>query len=339
MQRSDMTFFCNLLILGLVFLSCCGIGHSQNHILTDSVNSQSGSSFKVNQYIDNNYQKSVKFYIPDSIFSLRSPKGYVPSLIHNFGEQTTSPLHFKTKQWLITGASVGLTATLILSDNFIDKWARTQKQNHNWINKSSPVITQLGSSYSVYSVVAAGVICAAFKNEKGVQTSLLATQAMITSGLWVQLIKQLTSRERPKASYIFSGSEGGKWHGPFAKFIEKSADDRSRLSYDAFPSGHTATAFSIATVFASQYNNTKVVPVISYSLASLVGLSRLTEHEHWSSDVFVGALLGYVCGKQVVAHYNRTQQNTLTSESPKSKIKSELTFIQFGNQVGISLKW
>ena len=137
------------------------------------------------------------------------------------------------------------------------------------------------------------------------------------------------------AEYRFSHFEGGKWHGPFAQFDQDIPNPKPGSSFDSFPSGHTATAFSIATVFALQYSDTKIVPVFSYSLASLVGVSRLTEHEHWASDVFVGALLGYLCGKQVVGHYNETHG----TNSDPSSLKSKLTYFQDGNQVGFSLKF
>lgn len=213
------------------------------------------------------------------------------------------------------------------------------KQKHQWVNKSSPVISQFGSNLGVYSVLASGVISAAFKNEKGVQTSLLATQAMITSGIWTQIIKQMTGRERPKASYIFSHIQGGRWHGVFSKYLDVSPDDRSRFSYDAFPSGHTATAFSIATVYATQYSDHKAVPIIFYSAATLVGISRLTEHEHWASDVFAGALLGYVSGKQVVKHYNKTHEDPQNKVTSYQKRFREITFIQRDNQFGMSIVW
>jgi PAP2 superfamily len=286
-----------------------------------------------------NQKTPVNFYKTDSIFSFRSKKGYFPSLIHNIGEQAAAPFHFTTKQWIYTGVAAGITTALIFADENIDEWARVQKQEHRWVNKSSPFISEFGSNYGVYSVVASCLISAAFKNEKGVQTSLLATQAMITSGIWTQIIKQLTGRERPKASYIFSHVEGGRWHGPLSRFLEESADDRSGFSYDAFPSGHTATAFSIATVFATQYSDHKAVPVLFYSAATLVGISRLTEHEHWGSDVFVGALLGYLSGKQVVKHYNKTHQNTLSSFQFEQKNRREITFTQYGNQLGVSIIW
>jgi membrane-associated phospholipid phosphatase len=239
----------------------------------------------------------------------------------------------------MTGAAVGITAALFHFDGEIDEWARVQKQDHKWVNKSSPVITMFGGNWGVYSVLATGILSAAWKNEKGVQTSLLATQAMITSGVWVNIIKVLTGRERPLADYTFSKKEGGEWYGPFAAWDQNPATRKPVSAFDAFPSGHTATAFSIATVFATQYKDIKAIPVICYSAATLVGISRLTEHEHWASDVFVGGIMGYLCGKQVVNQYNKTHPGPDKSLPEKSKNKTELTFVQNGNQIGFCLKW
>jgi membrane-associated phospholipid phosphatase len=292
-----------------------------------------------------NYKKagdqnlSANFYKSDSIFSFQSQKGYIPSLYSNFGEQLLAPFKFKTKQWLITGAAVGITAVLLHFDNDIDKWATVQKQKHQWVNKSSPVITQFGSVYGYSTVAVIGLASAVFGKEKGVQTSLLATQALITSGAWVQVIKHFTGREDPSASYIYSKKPGGKWWGPFAQYDQDLPVYKSVTSFDAFPSGHTAAAFSIATVFATQYSDIRAVPIISYSMATLVGVSRLTEHAHWSSDVFVGALFGYVCGKEVVSHYNKAKNNSSTSMIPHSGIKKEVILIQNGNQAGLLVKW
>jgi membrane-associated phospholipid phosphatase len=255
----------------------------------------------------------------------------------DFEEQFVSPFKMNSKQWIMTGAAVGITAVLIHFDDDIDEWARVQKQDHKWVSKTSPVITNFGGDWGVYSVLAGGAVSAIFKNEKGVQTSLLATQAMITSGVWVNIIKIFTGRERPKADYTFSKSPGGTWYGPFAMYDQDLKIRKPVSEFDAFPSGHTATAFSIATVIATQYSDRKAIPIICYSAASLVGISRLTEHQHWASDVFVGGLMGYLCGKQVVKHFNKTHQNQ--SLSSKSKNRSEVSFIQYGNQFGVFVRW
>jgi membrane-associated phospholipid phosphatase len=240
---------------------------------------------------------------------------------------------------VITGVAAGITATLLHFDNDIDKWATVQKQKHQWVNKSSPVITMFGSTYGTSSVAAFGLLSALFGKQKGVQTSLLATQALITSGAWVQLIKHFTGREDPSAAYIYSKKPGGKWWGPFAQYDQDLPVYKSVTSFDAFPSGHTAAAFSIATVFATRYSDIKAVPVISYSLATMVGISRLTEHAHWASDVFVGGLIGYVCGKEVVGQFNKTHQRKGDPFTTKSKETAELSFFQYGNQIGFSLRW
>jgi membrane-associated phospholipid phosphatase len=323
----------------LVFMACGLRAYPDNLLVTDSISTKNGPYSEVNQNNTLIQKTSPNFYKTDSIFSFQSQKGYIPSLLYNFGEQVTAPLRFKTKQWIIFGAAVGVTATLLHFDSDIDKWARVQKQEHGWVNKSSPVITQFGSTYGICSLASIGIISAVFKKEKGVETSLLATQALITSGAWVQLIKHFTGREDPSASYIYSKKAGGKWWGPFAQYDQDIPVYKSVSSFDAFPSGHTAAAFSIATVFATEYSDSKVIPVFSYSMATLVGISRLTEHQHWASDVFVGGLIGYACGKQVVAQYHKIHQNNVNGLSSKTKVKPELTFIQSGNQVGFSLKW
>jgi membrane-associated phospholipid phosphatase len=285
------------------------------------------------------FGNKINLYPTDSIFSFRSKKGYFPSLIHNFGEQATAPFHFQAKQWLITGTAAGITAGLIIIDNDINDWATVQKYRHKWVNKASPVITEFGSNAGIFSAIGFGLVSAAFKNEKGVQTSLLATRAMITSGLWVHVIKLVSGRERPDQAYVLSKSEGGKFYGPFAQFDLDLELKKPESSFNSFPSGHTATAFSIATVFAMQYKDKPAVPIISYSAASLVGISRLTEHKHWSSDVFAGALIGYLCGRQAVLHYKRTYQNSLHHCAYKPENKREITFFQYGNQVGLSFVW
>ena len=338
-RENKSALYATLVMYGLFSFHYNSLVYSINLQTSDSANIKYDLFQKTNQNKFATQKSSTNFYKTDSIFSFRSQKGYIPSLYYKFDEQITSPFRLTKNQWLITGAAAGITATLIYFDNDIDKWARVQKQEHGWVNKASPQITQFGSTYGITSVAAIGLASAAFQNQKGVQTSLLATQAVITSAFWIQLIKHFTGREDPSASYIYSKVPGGKWWGPFTQYDQDVELYKSVSSFDAFPSGHTALAFSIATVFAKQYNDSKVVPVLSYSLATLVGVSRLTEHQHWASDIFVGGLIGYLCGQQVVTHFKKTHPKRDNSMLSNSKNKTKLTFTQEGNQIGLILKW
>lgn len=328
-----------LIIFGVVSLLYPGISYSAGLKVSDSIYSKFEFSSDSIQIRTSNLNPSLSFYKSDSIFSFRSQKGYFPALLTDFEVQIVSPFKLSAKQWLITGAAVGISAALIHFDGDIDKWARVQKQDHKWVNKTSPVITKFGGNWGVFTVIATGLFSAVIKNEKGVQTSLLATQAMITSGVWANIVKILTGRERPNADYTFSKKAGGAWYGPFSAWDQDLVVRKPISEFDAFPSGHTATAFSIATVFATQYKDIKAVPIICYSAATLVGISRLTEHQHWGSDIFVGGLLGYLCGKQVVKNFNKNHPGQDSLLQSKSKKKSEITFIQNGNQLGFCMKW
>lgn len=73
----------------------------------------------------------------------------------------------------------------------------------------------------------------------------------------------------------------------------------------SFPSGHTTAAFAAATVFASEYKDDPLIPVIAYSAAGLIGISRVTENAHWATDVLAGFALGYTTGRLVVRNYHR----------------------------------
>ena len=73
----------------------------------------------------------------------------------------------------------------------------------------------------------------------------------------------------------------------------------------AFPSGHATSAFSIASVFASEYEN-PWVGILAYGLACLSGWERLYDDKHWTSDVWFGAALGTVVGRSVVYLHKKT---------------------------------
>ncbi|QWD66786.1 phosphatase PAP2 family protein [Polynucleobacter sp. MWH-Aus1W21] len=69
------------------------------------------------------------------------------------------------------------------------------------------------------------------------------------------------------------------------------------LLHRAFPSGHTLTAFAIASAFYFSAPRDKRAPVLLlFVIAALVGLSRNAVGAHWLTDVLGGAGLGIWCG-------------------------------------------
>ena len=69
-------------------------------------------------------------------------------------------------------------------------------------------------------------------------------------------------------------------------------------------------------------------------VAGIVGVTRLIEHEHWASDLISGAVIGYLCGKQVVGNENRLFPNYKVAEK-----RSRSYIIPF-NSAGITgIEW
>jgi undecaprenyl-diphosphatase len=69
-----------------------------------------------------------------------------------------------------------------------------------------------------------------------------------------------------------------------------------RASDASFPSGHTASSFAAATAIAAFYPRS--APLV-FSLASLVGISRVHLGHHFPSDVAVGSVVGIGTGTLV----------------------------------------
>jgi membrane-associated phospholipid phosphatase len=70
------------------------------------------------------------------------------------------------------------------------------------------------------------------------------------------------------------------------------------LRDNAFPSGHTALAFALATSFAAETRD-RLSDVGFYSLATLTALARVNFDRHWTSDVIAGAAVGVVAGRLI----------------------------------------
>ena len=64
-------------------------------------------------------------------------------------------------------------------------------------------------------------------------------------------------------------------------------------SHNSFPSGHTATAFMIATMLHKEYGwKSPWFSFGAYTAASATALGRIMNDRHWASDILAGAVIG-----------------------------------------------
>jgi membrane-associated phospholipid phosphatase len=250
----------------------------------------------------------------DSLKIKNQVKSYFPKLADNTFIQAKAPFVWQKKEWLLFGGIAATTYGLTFLDPIIDK---SLKDFGNTPGKKqvSKHISELGKLYGLGGLALFCGINLLANNQKGVQTSVLASQSIFTSLIWVSVLKFGTGRERP--FYVHQQNETiSKWYGP--KKIGQKAF--GKYVYDSFPSGHTAIAFSLATTFAHQYPQIKWVAPVSYSLACLVGISRITENKHWATDVIVSSLIGYFCSRQI--YLNRGKKTASINSKRENSSKS-----------------
>ena len=228
---------------------------------------------------------------------------FLQAMLEDQGRIWSTPFHIKKKdiaKWLASALIAGI---LIVNDEAIYRNVKEFQNNNPWVDDLSPQITVLGDgtlNLGICGLFYLGGLV--FQSGRAKETAKLSLMSLLHASIVVQVIKHLAGRQRPSV-------ENGKdyWHGP-AGAIKRYQDD-GFAPYYAFPSGHTITVWSVAAVIAHMYKETTVVPILCYTLATLAGLSRVTEDTHWLSDVFVGAVLGYAIARFVVKKRSKSKFN------------------------------
>lgn len=134
------------------------------------------------------------------------------------------------------------------------------------LDKIAPKVQLMGDPRFYITVCA--FLCA-FGKDNAYETGKLSTFGFIETGSMVYVLKETIRRPRPLDE------------------IEKSS----------FPSGHSAFAWTLATIMCSGFPRLRI-PL--YSLALGTSFSRVYLGRHYPSDVIVGAIIGTLIGMQVI---------------------------------------
>jgi membrane-associated phospholipid phosphatase len=221
----------------------------------------------------------------DSNISLN--RNYWGDYISDSGALFGAPFHWCKSDWKTVGGVLLITAALYKNDTQIMKWVRDNRTSAS--NSIASFARAFGDERVLLPLAVLYVYGCQTDEDRARKTALLSLESLAQSGILINCIKFAGNRSRP-----YSGDSFDTWGGP-----SFNTDDSKR----SFPSGHTATAFSVATIVADEYRDHPAIPVISYSIATLTGLSRIHDNAHWASDVFFGAAIGYFTSKTLLARH------------------------------------
>jgi len=186
--------------------------------------------------------------------------------------------------WIPFLGVVGGTAALIYADPHIARYFVSHAKN---VDKLSDVFDPIITTGEVIALPASLMTAGYLRHDAyQVDAALSATLAYADSAIVDLGAKAVTRRQRP-SDVLPTGNFTGTFFN----------SGKSPFKGSSFPSGHSAAAFSVATVVANRYGNHKWVPWVVYGMATAISLSRVTTNAHFSSDVFLGAAIGYTTAK------------------------------------------
>jgi membrane-associated phospholipid phosphatase len=202
-------------------------------------------------------------------------------------EVVKAPGSWESKDWWRLTAVLGTGVLLYAFDQKIHDWSqdRLTRETEDWARFGSHFGDGLFLGGLIASLYLGGEI---FDEQSLRKTALLSLESWLTAGAVVLGLKAVVGRARP---YTGLGSHHFK---PFSF----SSD------YYSFPSGHSVSAFAVATVIADQ-TKFLLVDVLAYTVSTLVAVSRVHESKHWASDVFIGAAIGYFIGKKICSLHRK----------------------------------
>jgi hypothetical protein len=197
----------------------------------------------------------------------------------------------RLNEWLIIG---GLTVATVLTDDITytpsERFYHSSSQAKKWSDFCANIgdgTTQfaLAGSFGAYGLI--------FKDQKALRTGSQIVQAVLASGVVIQVLKHITGRESP----FVRSTPTGVW-----KVLPNQIDYHRRVPYfDAYPSGHICTSLATVIVVAENYPDVKWIRPAGYAFTTLVGLGMLSNGIHWVSDYPLGLFIGYYFG-MLAAH-------------------------------------
>jgi len=219
----------------------------------------------------------------DSVVLYRINGRYLKSYWPSFKSVVTAPSRWDGNDWKEFAIVVGTVGVLFAG---LDKPVGNFFQSNTSIfwDGVEDVFYPLGNRFPPLLLTGMYVGSIISRDRKLEHNTLVITKSLVISTIFYTATKALIRRERP-----YRTDNSHKFTTPFSK-----------NDYTSFPSGHSNTAFSVATGFAMQYKHIKWVPWVAYSIAALTSLSRVYQNRHWASDILVGSAIGHYVTKTVI---------------------------------------
>ena len=202
----------------------------------------------------------------------------------------TAPIHATPRDWMGAGAAAGAFLVAMPFDDDVDRFIREHPSAIAtdvmvaFGDTGSISLIKWGSAHRTLQVSGGLYVLGLVSGKSALRDAGMGCAVSVgASNVPRQIVYQLVTRERPRIAV----GDQYQWKLGHGEWEEHS-----------FFAGHGANAMACATFLNERFKLGLVEPVL-YAYAAGVGLGRMADQRHWTSDTILGVIFGYAVGRSV----------------------------------------
>jgi len=218
-----------------------------------------------------------------------------------------TPFRGSGRDWLTTFGVIGASAAISPVDDNVDRWALAHRNESAW--SALKELREGGAAYSgktITPVVAGLYVIGLATKSTHIRDGVWGCAASYASSSIVRtyVFYETIGRQRPDPL---------KGHQP-VPIPSKQGDQYKFRAFPgatwglhSLPAGHIANIASCAGFLANRFEMGYAEPLV-YLVTAGVGMGRILDRRHWTSDTMIGAVFGYAVGKEVALRSLRRRE-------------------------------
>lgn len=216
-------------------------------------------------------------------------------VVLDIGHVWTAPFHASSSDWLGALAALGVTALTLPIDDDVDRWVLNNQESA--LVRDNPFrenkrfgLGDYATGKKLQPVMGALYVVGFALNSRSLRDAALGCSGMQVSNsvLRKQVIYRLVARPRPDSA-LAMGSDQFDVRVPGKSW-----------AYHSFPAGHFMNAIGCASFLGNRFKLGIAEPVI-YAVALGIGVARISDRRHWTSDTVLSLAMGYAIGRTIAA--------------------------------------
>lgn len=231
-----------------------------------------------------------------------------------------SPFDASARDWLLAGAAFAATGVSMLADEPVNDFLAR--------NEEAAIFRAMGpvrrdgvffkGKYVVPPIAAIYFAGLAFKNQDLRDFVMGCASAYVAQAPVRKTVYRLVGRARP----TISANDAQRWSVP----PDTGWDHRS------FPAGHFPNVLGCVSYWSKRFHLGAAEPAL-YALAAAVGIGRLVDKGHWTSDTVLGGILGHAIGSEVA------RRSLARHAAASTAATSSLRLSPAEGGVNVSMRW